>query len=374
MARRLTVAQILPELHAGGVERGTLEVNAALVARGHRSLVVSGGGRLVEQLVRKGGEHFTIPVGRKSPATIRCAWPLRSLLVDQKVDILHAGRRAGPHAWRGSTHKRPRLVTTCHGLYSVNAFSRVMTTGARVIAISRLVQRYIEANYPGVDPACIRLIHRGVSADEFPFGHEPSAEWWSAWHAAFPQTQGRPMLVLPGRLSRLKGHRYFIELLDRLRDVTPQAIGVVVGGEDPKRPGYAAEIRELVARRRLTNIVFAGPRSDMRDVLAAAALVLSLTTDPPEAFGRTTLEALSVGTPVVGFDRSGVEEILVELFPAGSVPQGNVDDLTGRVAALLNSPQPVRPNTVFTLQSMLDQTLAVYDEVMQLGAARRMAA
>ena len=40
----LTIMQILPELNSGGVERGTLEVAAELVRRGHRSVVVSGGG------------------------------------------------------------------------------------------------------------------------------------------------------------------------------------------------------------------------------------------------------------------------------------------------------------------------------------------
>ncbi len=57
--RRLTVVQLLPALHSGGVERSTLEIAAALVAAGHRALVVSAGGRLVQPLLDSGAEHLT---------------------------------------------------------------------------------------------------------------------------------------------------------------------------------------------------------------------------------------------------------------------------------------------------------------------------
>src|SRR6185312_9805083 len=40
-AQRLTVVQLVPALEAGGAERSTLEVARALVAAGHRSIVVS---------------------------------------------------------------------------------------------------------------------------------------------------------------------------------------------------------------------------------------------------------------------------------------------------------------------------------------------
>ena len=91
-ARRLTVVQVVPELNSGGVERGTLEVSRALVAAGHRSLVVSGGGRMVDQLVREGAEHITLPVGKKSPATLLWTWTLRDVFRSNAVDVVHPPR------------------------------------------------------------------------------------------------------------------------------------------------------------------------------------------------------------------------------------------------------------------------------------------
>ncbi|HEX4869483.1 MAG TPA: glycosyl transferase, partial [Moraxellaceae bacterium] len=73
----MTVVQVLPALEAGGVERCTLETARALVAAGHRSIVISSGGRLVEQLLREGSEHVPLPFKRKSPLTLLQVGPLR---------------------------------------------------------------------------------------------------------------------------------------------------------------------------------------------------------------------------------------------------------------------------------------------------------
>lgn len=374
MARRLTVAQILPELHSGGVEKGTLEVNAELAARGQRSIVISAGGRLVEQVVAAGGEHFILPVARKSPTTLRSAWRLRSLLKELQVDILHARSRVP--AWVSQAalrllkpQERPRFVTTCHGLYSVNPYSRVMVSGERVIAISRTVQQYIEANYPSVDPGCIRLVHRGVSPAEFPHGYRPGDDWLRKWQLQYPQTRGRTIVTLPGRLTRYKGHHNFIEVIDRLRTRIPDVIGLIVGGEDPRRTDYADSVRQAVAARGLTNIILTGHRSDIRDVMAISDVVVSMSMHPPEAFGRTALEALSLGRPVVGFDDSGVGEVLAELFPDGRVRHGDVDQFTERTVQVLSERPRIPRNETFTLRRMLDRTLAVYTELTEAGPA-----
>ncbi|EQD61461.1 hypothetical protein B1A_09697, partial [mine drainage metagenome] len=57
-AQRLTVVQLIPALDSGGAERSTLEIARALVAAGHRAVVISAGGRLVQRLEAEGGEHI----------------------------------------------------------------------------------------------------------------------------------------------------------------------------------------------------------------------------------------------------------------------------------------------------------------------------
>jgi len=90
---------MLPALESGGVEKGTLEVGNYLVRNGHRSIVISAGGRLVAQLEREGSEHIAWPVGAKRLSTLGYIWRVRELLAREKPDILHLRSRLP--AWIG---------------------------------------------------------------------------------------------------------------------------------------------------------------------------------------------------------------------------------------------------------------------------------
>jgi glycosyltransferase involved in cell wall biosynthesis len=370
--RRLTVLQMLPALQSGGVERGTLEVAAELVRQGHRSLVISSGGRMVPQLCRDGSEHITWPVTKRSHVlALGWLWRLRDLLRRERVDILHVRSRHPAWlawlAWRGMRGaSRPRFITTAHGLYSVNWYSGVMARGERVIAISETVRDYLLRAYPRqVQRESIELIYRGVDPAQYRPDFQPSLYWLGHWQSAFPQLVGRPLLTLPGRLTRLKGHHDFLEIVERVRRQAPEVAGVIVGGADRRGSSYERELRGEVARRGLSgSIAFAGHREDLREILAISDVSFSLTADPPEAFGRTVVEALSLGTPVVGYDHAGVGEVLRELHPAGAVPPGNVEAAVAAALAVLRGASPeIRPNTRFTRQQMVEKTLDLYRRV-----------
>lgn len=365
---RLKVVQLLPALNGGGVERGTLEVARELVRQGHRSLVISAGGRLVPELLRDGSEHLTWPLGAKSPWTLRWIRPLRRWLAEQRIDILHARSRLpawiGWLAWRGMNPlTRPRFVTTVHGLYSASRYSAIMTYGEKVIAVSETVRAYLHRHYPALPKDRIQVIQRGVDPAAFPYGYRPPSEWLADWHRHYPQLREAPVLTLAGRLSRLKGHEDFIELISRLRARGLPVYGLIVGGVEPRRQRYVSGLRQNLRSRGLSDIVlFAGHRGDMREIYAISTLVLSLSVKP-ESFGRTVLEALSLGIPVIGYDHGGVGEILGRIYPTGSVPPGDLEALAERASALLAAGIPVPSEPVFPLRQMLDETLALYEDL-----------
>ncbi len=371
---RLSVAQLLPALNGGGVERGTLEIARELVRRGHRSVVISAGGRLVPELLQEGSEHLAWPLGAKSPLTLRWVRPLRRWLAEQRIDILHVRSRLPAWiawlAWRRmDPATRPRFVTTVHGLYSVSRYSAIMTRGERVIAVSETVRAYLRRHYPELPTERIHIIQRGVDPADFPYGYRPAPDWLVDWHRQYPQLRDVPILTLPGRLSRLKGHEEFIKLIARLRSTGRPVHGLIVGGSEPRRQAYADALRENVRSHSLDGIVlFTGHRADMREIYAVSTLVLSLSAQP-ESFGRTVLEALSLGRPVVAYAHGGVGEILDRLYPAGRVPPGDVETLVARVASLLDAPASVPPKPTFPLQRMLDETLALYAALHRLPRA-----
>ena len=124
----LTVLQTLPALETGGVERGTVDVGAELARRGHRSLVISGGGALTADLCAGGSSHYAWPIGKKSPFTLLLATRLRRFLQEEKVDILHARSRLPAWvsylAWKNMpAGDRPVFITTVHGPYRAGSGS-----------------------------------------------------------------------------------------------------------------------------------------------------------------------------------------------------------------------------------------------------------
>ncbi|WP_411827753.1 glycosyltransferase family 4 protein [Luteolibacter sp. AS25] len=366
----MKVLQVLPELNSGGVERGTLEVAGYLVENGHEAVVVSNGGRMVEELVRCGARHIAMPVHKKSLGSLFQVKAFREMLEKEKPDILHVRSRVPAWiaylAWRKmDPATRPRLVSTVHGFYSVNFYSAVMTKGERVIAVSESIRKYILENYPGTPDEKITVIHRGVSPGQFPRGYQPDEEWLGKWKSDYPQLAGKTVLLLPGRLTRWKGQEDFIRLLAELKKVGMNVHGLLLGETHPRKREFEEELRASAGKLGvLDDLTFLGHRKDVREVMSVADLTLSLSHDP-EAFGRVSLEAATLGKPVVGYDHGGVAEQLRVLFPEGTVPVGDEVKLAEKVRKILQSDLvPGGVHEAFLLDSMLKNTLGVYEDLL----------
>ena len=292
---------------------------------------------------------------------------MQSLLREQKVDILHSRSRLPAWiaylAWRGMrAADRPRFVTTVHGLYSVSRYSAIMTRGERVIAVSETVRDYLLKHYPALAANRVQVIPRGIDPVEFPYGYRPRDSWLRQWYAQYPQLLDSAVITLPGRLTRLKGHTDFLELMERLKAQRSSVYGLIVGGEDPHRLAYARELQQAAAARGLDNVIFTGHRDDLREIYTISNVVLSLSSQP-ESFGRTVLEALSIGVPVLGYDHGGVGEILGAIYPQGKVPLGDVQLLAEKALLHIQSRQRVPEQRTYLLSRMLDETLALYQHL-----------
>ena len=367
----MKIMQLLPELNSGGVERGTLEIARALVADGHESLVVSNGGRLVAQLEAEGSQHLTLAIHKKSLSSLWQIRPLRKLIELHQPDIVHVRSRVP--AWlthfalKGiPAHKRPHLISTVHGFYSTNRYSAIMTQAEKIIAVSDSVVKYITEHYKNCPPENIVRIYRGISPQEFPHGYQPSAQLINQTFKDFPQLENKFLVCLPGRITRLKGHETLIELMEQLQSQYPNLHAVVVGGADPKKAAYLKEMQDNIQSKGLSDkITFVGHRSDIREWLAFSDVVLSLSNQA-ETFGRTALEALSVGTPVIGWNRGGVAEILSNVYPQGLIDVDDQSALLNAVKQHIDQPQEVEPVTMFSLKEMCDQTIHLYKQVLSL--------
>jgi glycosyltransferase involved in cell wall biosynthesis len=364
----MKVVQILPELNAGGVEGHVLELAGFLASQGHESIVISNGGDMVAKLEQRDVRHVTMPVHRKSLRSLFQVREVRKFLRAENPDVVHAHSRVP--AWiahlalRGiPAGKRPKLVTTVHGFYSVNAYSAIMTQGDRIIAVSESVREYIQRNYPNTDPKRIEVIPHGIDPKTYHPEFKPSAEWLEQWQSEHPELANKQLLLLPGRITRLKGHGDFFQLIKKLKQAGHPVCGLIAGNTHPKKQAYLDELHQQAESLGITNdIVFLGHRSDLRELMAVSHIVMALSQQP-ESFGLTVLEALSLGKPVVGYDCGGVGELLAALYPAGRIPPSSSNELFLTTTQILKNPSQPTPNGLFTLEKSLASTADIYELV-----------
>ena len=377
--RRATVLQVLPRLEAGGgVERGTVEIAAAIAEAGGRALVASAGGDLVHALTRVGAEHVTLPVDSKNPFVMHAnIGRLTDLIKAKGVDIVHARSRAP--AWSSyyaAKRSGCHFVTTFHGTYGAEGFLKrrynsVMTRGERVIAISAFIAGHMRQIY-GVDIPRIRVIHRGVDLDRFD-PEKVSAERRVALATQWRLDDGCPVVMLPGRLTRWKGQRVFIDAIGKLgrRDIR-----CVLVGSDQGRTDYRRELEDLVESRGLGEVIRI---VDYCDDMAAAYLltdvVVSASTDP-EAFGRVVAEAQALGRPVIASDHGGARETVIVGETGWLSPPGDAGALAEAIDRVLSLDEAERAKLSekairhvrekFSRTTMCARTLDVYNEVLHL--------
>ena len=365
-----TVLQVLPALVSGGVERGTLEIAEALVAAGWRALVASAGGPLVGPLERSGARHIPLPLGRKSPAAIwRNAAALARLVRAEGVGIVHARSRAP--AWAALLAARrtgAHLVTTYHGAYNEGwpgkrFYNSVMARGERVIAISGFIAEHIRARHD-TDPARLRVIPRGVDERRFDPAAVPPARV-AALRQAWGVPEGRPVVMLPGRLTRWKGQTV---LLDAMARLPGNALALLVGDGGLRR-ALAARAADLGIGDRVR---LCGHVEDMPAALLLADVVVHASTDP-EAFGRTVIEAQAMARPVIASDLGAPRETVEEGVTGWRVEPGDPAALAEAIARALALPAGERAAmgergraavlARYTTRAMQEATLAVYREL-----------
>ncbi|MDF1581110.1 MAG: glycosyltransferase, partial [Desulfuromonadales bacterium] len=225
----MKIVQLLPELNEGGVERGVVELSRELVKRGHESIVICHGGKLAARIEADGGRYVSFDVCTKNPFTAPLrVLRLRRLLRQLAPDIIHARSRVPAWlAWLANKTLRIPFVTTVHGFNSVNAYSRVMTFGDRVICVSGAIKTYIQQHY-GVPDDIIYVIPRGIDLDTFNPDNLDD-DFMQSFKAEY-KLSGRFVVTSVGRITQLKDYETLIRAIDSLRTKFPEILGLIVGG------------------------------------------------------------------------------------------------------------------------------------------------
>ncbi len=380
--RPMAILQVLPALVSGGVERGTLDIARALIANGHRALVASAGGPLVRELETLGAKHFTLPVDSKKPWTMwRNSYRLETLIRSERVDLVHARSRAP--AWSCYRLRRRMnipFVTTFHGRHGTQNqlkrwYNSVLLRADKTIAVSDFIAEHIHQHYP-VKPDQIITIRRGIDLTEFDPSQISISRLDQLKHR-WSINPSVPLILLPGRLTRLKGHSLFIEALSQLDTSSYQALIV---GETKGREDYVTELTRDARNKGIPAdcLKFVGPCQDMAAAYAISDIVVSASTQA-EAFGRTLCEAQRMRCSIIATAHGGANEVVAPSQQPNLVEPGNARAMAEALQRCLNL-EPSQKHTLteqagefvarhFSLQTMADQTLSLYRSLTQTPPA-----
>ena len=115
-----------------------------------------------------------------------------------------------------------------------------------------------------------------------------------------------PLAGVFSRLAPWKGQHVVLRALAQLPDLQCVIVGDALFGEQD----YALELRELASKLQLGDRVrFLGHRSDVPRLMQAVDVIIHPSVSP-EPFGRTLVEAMRAGVPVIATDTGAASDIL----------------------------------------------------------------
>lgn len=181
----------------------------------------------------------------------------------------------------------------------------------RVFSISRATYEWNRQALP-VRPDQLTQLYYGIDLAPYDGGLAPGRR--RAIRQSLGLDDSVVAIALPGRVSASKGHRIWVDALDRLQgmEALPPWRGVVIGqasGSDAEPGGFLEQLKTRVRRAGLTDRVsFAGFRSDLPHCLQAVEI--ACIPSAKEAFGLSVIESMAAGCAVVGSSSGAIPELV----------------------------------------------------------------
>jgi len=325
------ILQVIPKLGYGGAETGCYDLAHYIAEKGHKSYIITSGGELLKFIRKDKVRVIRLPVHSKNPILILFnALAISLVVLVFNINIVHARSRAP--AWScliSSFITRRLFVTTFHGTYNFSNkikkyYNSVMVKSRLVIAGSNFIFGHINENYQKYlkKKHKLMVIFRGINLDYFhrkQISEKKKINLITEWNI---DTENF-VLLLPGRLTKWKGHEIFIEALNILsEDYNRNNFQAIILGSDQSRNVYSKKLESLVGRYRLSKkIKFIKNYKEMPVAYAISDIVISSSIEP-EAFGRVSVEAQAMEKPIIASDIGGSKETIINeksgiLFKSG---------------------------------------------------------
>ena len=320
MSTKINVLQVIPKLGYGGAETGCYDIAHYLAEKECGSFIATASGGLLKFVKKEKVKIFRLPVHSKNPILIIFNVLILSLLIIlYKINIIHARSRAP--AWScylACLLPNRVFVTTFHGTYNFKSkfkkfYNSIMLRAKLTIAGSNFIFSHINENYSQYlnKKKKLRVIYRGINIDYYNqknisiLKQEKLKQEWGL-------TSNKFIILMPGRLTYWKGQEKFIESLNILiEDYNFINFEAIMLGSDQGRSVYKKKLINLVERYHLNKKVkFINHCNEMPLAYSLADVVVSASVEP-EAFGRVSVEAQSMGKPIIATNIGGSKETII---------------------------------------------------------------
>jgi glycosyltransferase involved in cell wall biosynthesis len=398
----------------GGAERSLLDMLSSIrqtVPSADLSLVVGTPGPLIEEAQKIGVRPVLLPMPANLVGVGDSAWKndlspktklslvglfpsvglatwvylqkLRNTLAMLRPDLVHsngikfhllaqlAARGSWPIVWhiRDFLSLRPLVARLLR-------WSARGTHGG--IVISRAVEQDVRK---ALGPFPVEMIYNAIDTQLFSPGPGDAPRLDDL--AGLPATEpGTIRIGLVATFARWKGHELFLQAAAQfVRNFSDsKARFYIIGG--PIYSTRGSQFSELELRKIASELGIAGHvgligfQQHPADVYRALDIVVHASTQP-EPFGRTIVEAMACGKPVIVSEGGGARELFTPDHDAVAYPPGNVTALTRRVKELIDAPSfrtHLAANARQTAVARFDrgrfgpQILAAYRRFLHLAA------
>jgi glycosyltransferase involved in cell wall biosynthesis len=314
-------------------------------------------------------------------ADVRAFGELRRILRAERFDLVHTHTPKAGIMGRLAARMVgvPVVVNTVHGLYATP--EDPLARRLAVLSLERLAARYSDlelyqseedlrwARRIGlVPPSRSALLGNGTDLSRF----GPSAvspERLAELRRELGIPDGSVVVGTIGRMVAEKGYRELFAAARRVRAELPGVRFLAAGGYEPAKADAIPEAEVAAARE---DVVFAGWRQDVPDLLAL--MEVFVLPSWREGLPRSAIEAAAMGKPLVLTDIRGCREVVREGIDGLLVPPRNsvrLAEAIGRLArdaALrerLGAAARTRAVDRFDERKVLDAIVRHYRELLE---------
>ena len=380
----MKVLQLSSSLKHDESERGIYPISHALIKAGHESIIIGGAdedSELVTRLVRDGAIYHQMPMPKKSWWALRHVFTLRQLINEHQPDIIHVHSRTPAWVLHWALRPypatmRPKIVSSLYGFYPLNSYSKALFDADILISASKSIDKYFKTKLGNItnddDIECqaefdIVCVPRGVDVRKYPYRHHASVHWLHQTFAQYPELEHKKWLVFPTVIGQEYGQEWLVDILGNLQEKFPNIHAIIMDDDPSTRMHQCVFYEEFVQRLHALNlsdkVSYVGKNPpDKKDWLSSANVVLALA-NRPESIGMTALQAIHLGTPVVGWAKGAFADILTDLYPQGLVKEQTALSLCKSIKFhLANRIRPAMTHE-YVIEEMVEQTLSVYQSL-----------